>query len=149
MGTQVTLPQTGTTPQFSAHIRCSQMAAYSNQLNSSSIYGCRCKTPQSPHLSSHFCSHLTYDSLDPSEPITQTASRSVQLFSHSLPQTRRSVPILYNGTSLSPLKIAASLWGDPDSHLINFSLDPPESTTQTASRSVQPFLHGWLVCQTD
>jgi len=27
----------------------------SSQLNSTSIYGRRCKTPQCPHLSSHLC----------------------------------------------------------------------------------------------
>jgi len=35
--------------------------------------------------------------------------------------------------------------GDMDIHLIHGSLGPPESTTQTASRSVQPFLQGSLV----
>ena len=39
--------------------------------------------------------------------------------------------------------------GDLDPHLIRGSLGPPESTTQTASQSVQPFLQGWLVWQTD
>ena len=32
-------------------------------------------------------------------------------------------------------------WGDLDPHLIHGSLGPPKSTTQTASRSVQPFSH--------
>jgi len=32
--------------------------------------------------------------------------------------------------------------GNLDTHLIHGSLGPPESTTQTASRSVQPFLQG-------
>jgi len=35
------------------------------------------------------------------------------------------------------------------SHLTHAFLNPPESTTQTASRSVQPFLQGSLVWQTD
>jgi len=39
--------------------------------------------------------------------------------------------------------------GDLDLHLIHGSLGPPESSTQTASRSVQPFLQGSLVWQTD
>jgi len=41
-----------------------------------------------------------------------------------------------------PLKIAAS-------HLILGFLGPPESSTQMASSSVQPFLQGSLVWQTD
>ena len=40
-------------------------------------------------------------------------------------------------------------WRDLDPHLIHGSMDPPESSTQTASRSVQPFLQGSLVWQTD
>jgi len=46
--------------------------------------------------------HLTHDSLGPSEPTTQTASRSVESFLHRWPQ---SVPILYNRAPL-PLQIA-------------------------------------------
>jgi len=39
--------------------------------------------------------------------------------------------------------------GDLDPHLIHGSLGPPESSTQMASRSVQPLLQGPLVWQTD
>jgi len=39
--------------------------------------------------------------------------------------------------------------GDLNLHLIHSSLGPPESSTQTASRSVQPFLQCSLVWQTD
>jgi len=39
--------------------------------------------------------------------------------------------------------------GDLNAHLIHGSLDPPKSLTQTASRSVQPFLQGSLVWQPD
>jgi len=41
--------------------------------------------------------------------------------------------------------------GDVDRgpYLIRGSLSPPEPTTQTAYRSVQPFLQGLLVSQTD
>jgi len=38
---------------------------------------------------------------------------------------------------------------DLDAHVIHDSLGPPESSTQTASRLVQPFLQGSLVWQTD
>ena len=89
--------------------------------------------------------HLTYDSLGPSKPTTQSASRSVQSFLHIWPQ---SVPILYHGTPLSPIKIAPS-HGGLGPYLIHGSVGPPESTTQTASRSMQPFLLGSLVWQTD
>jgi len=52
--------------------------------------------------------------------------------------------------ALSPLKIA-TFHGDLDSgpHLVHSSLGPPESSIQTTSRSVQPFLQGSLVWQTD
>jgi len=49
--------------------------------------------------------HLTQDSLDPSEPTTQTASRSDQPFLQIWPQ---SVRVLYNWMPLFPLKIAPS-----------------------------------------
>ena len=41
-------------------------------------------------------------------------------------------------------KNCAFAWGDLD--LTHGLLSPPESSTQTASRSVQPFLHGSLYC---
>jgi len=39
--------------------------------------------------------------------------------------------------------------GNLNLHLIRGPLGPPKSSTQTASRSVQPFLQGSLVWQTD
>jgi len=39
--------------------------------------------------------------------------------------------------------------GDLDPRLIHSSFDPPESTFQTAARSVQPFLQGSRLLQTD
>ena len=39
-------------------------------------------------------------------------------------------------------------WGDSGRRLIHGSLGPPESTTQTASRSVYPFLHSSWSCPT-
>jgi len=65
-----------------------------------------------------------------------------QLTAVSLP-TRRACPV----TSF-PLKIAPS-HGRSGPHLIHGSRGPPESSTQTASRSVQPFLQGSLLWQTD
>jgi len=82
--------------------------------------------------------------LEPTRPTTKTMSPSVQLFSHSSPHI---VPIHYNGPPHA-LKIAHS-HGDVDPHLIHGTLSPLESSTQTASRSVQPFLQGSLVWQTD
>jgi len=67
------------------------------------------------------------NSLDESEPTIQTAPRSVLLFSHRWPQ---SVPILYNGPPLPPQNCP---WENLDPNLTHVSLDPPESSTQTAS----------------
>jgi len=39
--------------------------------------------------------------------------------------------------------------GDLDPHLIHGPLSQPQSSTQTASRSVQPFLQGSIVRQSD
>jgi len=90
-------------------------------------------------------SHLICNSFSPCKPITQMAYWLVQLFLHSSPQ---SVPILYNGPLPSPLKIAPS-HGGSGPHLIHGSLSPPEPTTQIASRSIQPFLQGSQLWQTD
>jgi len=95
--------------------------------------------PKLPFSWGHRDHHLFHDSLRKTEPTIQTASRSVQLFSHMWPQ---SVPILYNGCPLSP-KIAHS-HGDLDPHIRHNRLNPSEPTDQTASLSVQPFLHRWL-----
>jgi len=84
--------------------------------------------------------------LGPIQSASQTASRSVQPFLHI---SRQRVPILYNGPPfLSPLKIAPS-FGDLHPRLIHASLGPLVSTTQTTSRSVQPFLQGSRSWQTE
>jgi len=75
-------------------------------------------------------------SLHPPDSASQIVPRSVQPFLHS---SRQRIPILYNGPPRpTPLKIAPS-YGRSGPHLIRGSLGLPESTTQTASRSVQPF----------
>jgi len=82
--------------------------------------------------------HLIHSSLGSPESAAETACRSVQPFLH---RRLESVPILYNGTPLPPLKWSLSM-GDLDFHLKHGFLGPPETSTQTASRSVQPFLQG-------
>jgi len=72
--------------------------------------------------------HLTHGSLGPSEPITQTASRSVEPFFAQM-----TAELLYftMGCPFSPQNCAFP-WGDLDPHLIHGSLGPLESsTTQT------------------
>jgi len=69
------------------------------------------------------------------------------------PHRRRTwtvVPILYNGLLIAPQNCPFP-WGISGSgpHPIHDSLGPPESSTQTASRSVQRILQGSLVWQTD
>ena len=49
----------------------------------------------------------------------------------------------------SPPQTSPFPWGDLDPHVIYGSLGPPESSTQMAVRSVQPFLQGSLVWQTN
>ena len=96
--------------------------------------------------------HLIHDSLGPFEPITQTASGLVQrdarptVISPATEQCHCSFCTTHRGVSLCftmgrpfPLKIAPS-HERSGSHLINGSLGPPQSSTQTASRSVQLFL---------
>jgi len=55
----------------------------------------------------------------------------------------------WDARSLPPPKNIASSHRDLNPHLTHGSLSQPESSTKTASRSVQPFLQGSLVWQTD
>jgi len=81
--------------------------------------------------------HLFHDSLSQTEPTIQTASRSVQLFSHKWPQ---SISILYNGR---PFPKNCPFPRGIRTHVRHDSFDPSEPTDQTASLSVQPFSHRW------
>jgi len=64
-------------------------------------------------------------------------------------QMKAQCPYTLQWDAPFPLKIAPSRWGDLDSHLIHGSLGQPKSSTQMAYRSVQPFLQGSLVWQTN
>jgi len=66
---------------------------------------------------------------------------------HWFSRLRTSDPILYytlQWAAPSPVKIATS-HGGSGPNLIHDFLDQPDSSTQMASRSVQPFLQGSLV----
>jgi len=91
----------------------SQKASYSKLRHE---IGCHSNVPQ--HL---WIFHATHDSLGPSEPIIQTASRSVQSFLHRRPQ---SAPKLYNETPLSPSKLPLPC-GDLEPHLMHGCLAHP------------------------
>jgi len=78
-------------------------------------------------------------------PITQTASQSVQPFLHS---SLQSVHILYNGFPLFPSKLPLPM-GDLAPPPNTWFLQQPESSSQMASRSVEPFLQGLLLRQTN
>ena len=84
-------------------------------------------------------SHVTHASFGPPEPITQTASLSVQPFLHS---SRQSIAYGRVSSGMSgyalPLKISPS-YGGSGPHVMRGSLDPPDSASQTTYRSVQPF----------
>jgi len=91
--------------------------------------------------------HLTHDSLGPSEPTTRRAS---QFGSDVFAQMTGEWPytLQWDATSPTKLPFPMDVW-DVDPNLIHSSLGPPESSTQTASQSLQPFLQGSLVWQTD
>jgi len=90
-------------------------------------------------------SHVTHDAFGPCQPTTQTAPRSVQPCFH---RWQRSVPILDNGLPVSPSKLPLPMLAS-EPHVIRGSLGPPESGTEMATWSFQPFLQGWLVWQPD
>jgi len=86
-----------------------------------------------PHCSMHPWSH-------PSPQPKQQLDR----FSH-FAQLTAECHRACSGMSLVPFPkncpFASVAWGNLGPHQNTGSLDPPESTVQTASRSVQPFLH--------
>jgi len=81
----------------------------------------------------------TCASVGPFNSTTQTANPSVQPFLHRWPQ---SIRILCNGSPVFPSKLPLGIWTP-----IHGSLAPPESSTQTASRSLQPFFQASLMWQ--
>jgi len=89
--------------------------------------------------------HLIHSSLGPPKSPTQRTSRLVQAFLHS---SQQSVPILYDGPPLPPFELPI-LTGDLHLHLTRGSLGPPDPSTQTVFRLVQPFLQGSLLWRTD
>jgi len=70
-------------------------------------------------------------------------------FSRLCTDDRIECPYTLQWDAHSHSKIFPFPSGDLDPHLIHGSPGPPKSSTQTAARSVQPFLQGSLVCQTD
>jgi len=85
--------------------------------------------------------------LGPSEPTTQTGSRSFQPFLHRWPKSEVTEEMLYSGTSPSKLPLPMQ---DLDAYLIHdWFLGHTRVLNQTASRSVQRFLQGSLVWRTD
>jgi len=76
----------------------------------------------------------THASFSTPKSTTQMANRSVQLFLHISHQ------IFYNWPPFPPN--CPFPWGNLNRHLTHDSLGPSESSAQTASGSVQPFLQG-------
>ena len=103
---------------------------------SSSMHGHDLSPKNCPFAWGNLEPHLTHGSFGPIECSTEMASRLVQPFLHSSPQR---VPILYNVPPLLSSKLPLPV-GDLDPHLTHGSLGPPESSTQTTSRSVELFL---------
>jgi len=73
--------------------------------------------------------HLIDGSPDPRDSASQTASRSVQPFSHS---SRQRVPIIYNGPPI-PSQSCPFMWGIWTPSKKYGSFDQPESTTASQS----------------
>ena len=75
--------------------------------------------------------------LGPPVSTSQMASRSVQLVLHG---SWQGVPILYNGSQVSPSKLPLHMGAKKQTWFPGL----PEFKTQTASQLVQPFLQGSL-----
>jgi len=72
-------------------------------------------------------------------PILAHNPKGISVGSTVFAQMTAECPYTIKWEESFPLKIAP-FHGDLDPHLIHGSLGPPESSTQTTSRSVQPFL---------
>jgi len=79
-----------------------------------------------PFSLGHLDPQLTHDFLGPFEPISQTASRSVQPFLHRWPHR---VSLYFTLGRPFPLKTAHSRGGDLDPNLVHDSLGPPQHST--------------------
>ena len=73
----------------------------------------------------------------------------ISISSDGFAQMTTECPYTLYSDAPFPPQNCPCLSGDLDPHVIHGSLDPSESSTQTASRSVQLFLQGSLVWQTD
>ena len=89
------------------------------------------KTEHDDNFSDNACMNLFRKICSSSEPCLQSGQSNLRKMQHR----RRTWTI----QSYSPS------CANVHSHLTHAFLNPPESTTQTASRSVQPFLQGSLV----
>jgi len=107
---------------------------------------CQCALPIG-HIGTTWRIRLNLCFLRPTQvhkTTTQTTNRLVQPFLHS---SWQKVPIIYNKCPFPPKLPLPMARSGPQ--VIHGSVGPPESSTQTASRSDQLFLHGSLVRQTD
>jgi len=84
-------------------------------------------------------SHVTL-AFGPCEPTSQTAPRSVQPSLHRWPRTW-NVSVVYNGLPVSASKLPLPMFASGP-HVIRGSLGQPESGTQMATWSFQPFYAG-------
>jgi len=78
-------------------------------------------------------------------PLAQTASQSVQPFLFFCTAHEVGESLYFTIDRPFPLKLPIRI-GRPGPHLIHALLDPSECTSQTASRSVQPFSHDSRLC---
>jgi len=81
-------------------------------------------------------------------PLKSQPKRHLDRFTHVCIDDRRVSLYFTMGRPFPPQNYPFPC-ADLDPHLIYGSLGPPESSTQTVSRSLQPFLQGSLVWQTD
>ena len=82
-------------------------------------------------------------------PIRAHNPNGIPIGSAVFEQTTVVCPYTLQWDAHSPPKICPFPWRYLDPHLIHGSPGLPKSSTQTAARSVQPFLQGSLVWQTD
>ena len=82
-------------------------------------------------------------------PIRAHNPNGIPIGSAVFAQTTVECPYTLQWDAHSPPEICPFPWGNLDLHVIHGSSGQRKSSTKTAARSVQPFLQGSLVWQTD
>jgi len=144
---ELVLPWTNPSPQPKRHLN--QFSRFCTVYLSVIRDAGACPSPSKlPLLMGDLNPHLIRGSLSPPDSASQAASQSVQPFSFCTAHSRMSLYFTVHTVDTPSTKLPLQMQrsGSPPN---TWFLGRTKSSTQTASRSVHPFLQGSLLWQTD